>query len=99
MRIIRGTHDREGYLRIELTPADVSKLHHSGVLAGVEPDGTRITLVTGELTSSRDLHDLSVDGTAAPCRVCGEFLTPSGRTCRRCRLSLEEDRLERESGR
>lgn len=83
MRIIRGTHDREGYLRIELTPADVSKLHHSGVLAGTESDGTRITLVSGE----------------APCRVCGEFLTPSGRTCRRCRLSLEEDRLERESGR
>lgn len=33
-----------------------------------------------------------------PCRVCGDVMTPRGRTCRRCEASLEEDRMNRELG-
>ena len=42
-----------------------------------------------------DHYDLAE---AEPCRVCGEYLTKGGVTCKRCRANIEEDRMNREVG-
>lgn len=50
-----------------------------------------------ELSEEREprLRDHFAIGDMAPCRVCGEELTPHGRTCERCERSIQYDRLER----
>jgi NADPH-dependent 7-cyano-7-deazaguanine reductase QueF len=42
-----------------------------------------------------DYYDLAEP---EPCRVCGEYLTKGGMTCRRCRANIDEDIERRERG-
>lgn len=68
--------------------------HHPGIDPSDPDPGETLR---GMADETRDRQKYEDD--QEPCRVCGEYLTPGGQTCYRCALSMEEDRLERESNR